>query len=98
MADDAAVNYPVKKKSAAGANKLQLEDREAILGLEKAMLRIKALDCLRNTVDQFPKTGQGYKGIGIVEPEDIKMKTEHYLKIVFHDQEVLKTFQVQEKD
>ena len=58
--------------------------------LEKVQKRIQALDELRNEVDKFPKTGQGYQGIGIVEPENLKEKTKKYSKLVFEKPETLK--------
>lgn len=36
---------------------------------------MQVLEELRTEVNKFPKTGQGYQGVGIVEPENLHEKT-----------------------
>ena len=56
------------------------------------------LDDLRAEVEKFPKTGQGYQGVGIVEPENLDEKTKKYAEIVFGKPETLKEMMAESID
>ena len=49
-------------------------------------------------MDKFPTTGQGYQGVGYVEPENLDEKSRLYTKIVYDKPETLKELSVKETD
>ena len=53
---------------------------------------------MRTQVDKFPKTGQGYQGVGCVEPENLDEKSRIYTKTVYDRPETLKELTVKGTD